>query len=88
MNTEARCLGAALRASRAILNWSQTTLAEKTNISILTISRIETCKVEARYSIYIKIIRALNEACVNINFTSMYTGFTIEVKEELFKKEV
>ena len=59
---------AQIRAARALLDWEQTALAEKSGVSAVTISAIERGSSDPRASTLTKIQRALEAA--GIEFTN------------------
>ncbi len=77
--TNAEILGAAIRAGRAALNWSQADLAIKSEVSMPTVARIEACLISPKVQTVGKLFNALelggvsfswgNEAGVNFVMT-------------------
>lgn len=55
---------AQIRAARALLGWTQTELAERSGLSLPSLSAIETTQVSPRRSTVARIVRALEDAGV------------------------
>jgi len=53
-----------MRAARALLNWSQTKLAEEAQVSIMSVKNFERSSTDARQGTISKMEKALNEAGV------------------------
>lgn len=54
--------GKQIRAARALLEWSQSRLAEETEISVTPIARFERGKVDTRTGTLITLVKTLEEA--------------------------
>ena len=67
--SDASILGAAIRAGRSALNWSQLELAEKSGISLPTVARIETGVNNPKLETISKLIGAIESAGVAYTWT-------------------
>lgn len=62
--SNAEVLGAAIRAGRSALNWSQADLAERAGVSMPTVARIEATLISPKVHTLGKLFAALEEGGV------------------------
>jgi transcriptional regulator with XRE-family HTH domain len=62
--SNAEILGAAIRAGRSALNWSQADLAEKAGVSMPTVARIEASLISPKVHTLGKLFAALEQGGV------------------------
>ena len=67
-STNAEILGAAIRAGRAALNWSQADLAIKSEVSMPTVARIEACLISPKVQTVGKLFNALERGGVSFSW--------------------
>ena len=67
--SDAHILGAAIRAGRSALNWSQQFLADKSGISLPTIARIETGSNNPKLETISRLISAIEAGGVEYTWT-------------------
>lgn len=67
--SDAHVLGAAIRAGRSALNWSQLELAEKSGVSLPTVARIETGVNNPKLETISRLIGAIEKAGVTYSWT-------------------
>jgi len=70
-----------IKAARAALDWSQPVLAQKANVSIVAIARLETGTVSPRLSTISKIKTAIEAAGVRIADDYPPGGYTLTVSD-------
>jgi transcriptional regulator with XRE-family HTH domain len=76
--SDAHILGAAIRAGRSALSWSQQLLADKSGISLPTIARIETGVNNPKLETISKLIGAIESGGVEYTWTHPH-GFGMVV---------
>jgi len=67
--SDAHVLGAAIRAGRSALDWSQLELAEKSGVSLPTVARIETGLNNPKLETISRLIGAVEAAGVAYSWT-------------------
>jgi transcriptional regulator with XRE-family HTH domain len=76
--SDAHVLGAAIRAGRSALDWSQLELAEKSGVSLPTVARIETGLNNPKLETISRLIGAIETAGVAYSWTHS-NGFGMTV---------
>ena len=66
--SNAEVLGAAIRAGRSALNWSQADLAKKADVSMPTVARIEASLISPKVHTLGKLFAALEEGGVSFSW--------------------
>ena len=84
MSAETKSFAALCRGCRGILGWSQGLLAEKTNMAMTSIARIESGFINPRHDTVIGIIRAFESGGLEIDHYGARGGFSVTVKRDLF----
>ncbi len=87
MNHKATSFAALIRSSRAILGWSQSTLAKKSNIATVSVARIESGAIDPRMDTAKKLTRAFQDAGLKILQDEPRGGFTLIANEALFEEK-
>ncbi len=76
--SDARILSAAIRAARGALGWSQQDLAEKADLSLPTVARLEAALSSPKLETVSRMIGALEKAGVEFDW-AITNGFGIRV---------
>lgn len=76
--SDARILSAAIRAARGALGWSQQDLAEKADVSLPTVARLEAALSSPKLDTVSRMIGALEKAGVEFDW-AITNGFGIRV---------
>jgi predicted transcriptional regulator len=84
MSQKLSSFSALIRASRAVLGWSQSTLAEKADMATVSIARIEAGVISPRIDSARSIIRAFQDAGLVIHEDEPRDGFTLIVNPDVF----
>ena len=87
MSVEKASIAALCRGCRAILGWSQTELAEKTNMAVTSIARIEQGAINPRHDTVLGLYRAFQNAGITIIQDNYRGGFTLTVDVSFFEKQ-
>lgn len=72
-----------VKAARALLDWDQQTLADKSGLSIATIGRMEQGVGEPEHSSVIKLISAFSAAGLQVFFEDNHGGVGVRFKVDL-----
>jgi predicted transcriptional regulator len=76
--SDARILSAAIRAARGALGWSQQDLADKADVSLPTVARLEAALSSPKLETVSRMIGALEKAGVEFDW-QVTNGFGIRV---------
>ncbi len=76
--SDARILSAAIRAARGALGWSQQDLADKADVSLPTVARLEAALSSPKLETVSRMIGALEKAGVEFDW-QVTNGFGIKV---------
>jgi len=87
MSAEKASFAALCRGCRAILGWSQAELAEKTEMAITSIARIEQGAINPRHDTVLTLLRTFQNAGIVINQDNYQGGFSLSVDVKLFEKQ-
>jgi len=85
MNKKTASFSALIRACRAALGWSQTVLAERADMATVSIARIESGAISPRIDSARGIVRAFQDAGLEIREDEPRGGFTLIVSEQVFE---
>jgi DNA-binding XRE family transcriptional regulator len=88
MTLETASFAAVIRASRAVLGWSQSTLAQKAGIATVSIARIESGSINPRINTARNLIRTFQDAGLEILQDEPRGGFTLIASEAVFEAEI
>lgn len=87
MSVEKASFAALCRGCRAILGWSQSELAEKTQMAVTSIARIEQGAINPRHDTVMSLFRVFQEAGITVSQDNYRGGFSITVDARLFEKQ-
>lgn len=89
MTKKTASFSALVRACRSALGWSQSILADKSGMATVSIARIESGLISPRIDTARSIIRAFQDAGLDVREDEPRGGFTLIVNENVFEdKEI